>query len=146
MATDNNLTINLLRVLRYRTPAGIPFDELVRLAYSNLPSRSQDGDEPSVRVHSTRRRHARMILDELMELGIIVERGENGLLALATPIPGERIDGGSGNPPPPGNDAGAGDGDDGGSGLGQVLAHPILFAYSDEDFDQALDNALERFE
>ncbi|MFA8326197.1 hypothetical protein ACEPT7_06550 [Burkholderia ubonensis] len=146
MATDNNLTISLLRVLRYRTPAGIPFDELVRLAYSNLPSRSQDGDEPSVRVHSTRRRRVRMILDELMELGIIVERGENGLLALATPIPGERIDGGSGNPPPPGNDAGAGDGDDGGGGLGQVLAHPILFAYSDEDFDQALDNALERFE
>ncbi|WP_133117872.1 hypothetical protein [Burkholderia ubonensis] len=138
----------MLRVLRYRTPAGIPFDELVHLAYSNLPSRSRDGDEPSVRTQIMRLRHARMILDELMGLGIVVERGENGLLALAASIPDERIDGGNGNRPPPGNDAGAGDGDgdDGGSGLGQVLAHPILFAYSDEDFDQALDNALERFE
>lgn len=145
MATDNNLTISLLRVLRYRTPAGIPFDELVRLAYSNLPSRSQDGGKPSVRAHKTHLRHARMIIDELMGLGIVVERGENGLLELATPIPDERIDGGNGNPPPPGNDAGDGEGG-GGSGLEQVLAHPILFAYSDEDFDQALDNALERFE
>lgn len=75
------------------------------------------------------------LMAELAELGVIWLN--DGVAALGAAPPG--------NPPPGPADGGAGDGA-GGSGLGQVLAHPILFAYSEEDLDLTLDAALEAFE
>ncbi|WP_423391185.1 hypothetical protein [Burkholderia sp. LMG 32019] len=137
----------VLRILRYHTPPAIEFDTLASLAYSNLPVRSRNGLEPSARILANRKRRLRTMIDELVGLGIVVRDEEGSSLLLAAPSPDGRVGGGNGNPPPPGNNAGGdGDGDGDGNGLGQVLAHPILFAYSDDDFDQALDNALERFQ
>ncbi len=47
-------------------------------------------------------------------------------------------------PPPGGTAAGDDDGDDP-NGIQEVLEHPILFAYSDEDFDEVLARALQRY-
>ncbi|WP_036108322.1 hypothetical protein [Lysobacter capsici] len=38
-----------------------------------------------------------------------------------------------------------GDGDDGGSGVAEVIAHPVLFCVAQDDFDAAIARALERY-
>jgi len=53
------------------------------------------------------------------------------------------FDGGGGDSPPP---AAADDGGQPDSGMAEVLAHPILFAMSDADFDATLDRVLGRGE
>lgn len=50
---------------------------------------------------------------------------------------------GGGDDPPGGGNGGA-NGDEG-DGLREVLAHKVLFAYDEVDFDAALDRALQRF-
>lgn len=46
--------------------------------------------------------------------------------------------------PPPGDGPAAPD--DGGSGIGEVLAHPVLFSLSEQDFQAAVARSLESYE
>jgi len=74
-------------------------------------------------------------LKELADLQIIYMQGEEFYFNAFPP-----------RPPPPGGPDRDGQGPPGGSGLGEVLAHPILFAYVPEDLEQTIDDALESYE
>lgn len=79
------------------------------------------------------------LLHDLVELGwLVVGEGRDSLLYRIAMPP-------SGAMPPPEPPRAGGDGDppEGGSGMAEVLAHPILFAYPPEAFEEALTRALE---
>ncbi len=80
-----------------------------------------------------------MLLHDLVELGWLVvgEGRDSPLYRIAMPP--------SGATPPPELPRAETDGDppEGGSGMAEVLAHPILFAYPPEAFEEALTRALE---
>ena len=74
-------------------------------------------------------------LAELAQLRVI-DAASDGYMLAAVPPAG----------PPPDNPAGGGGDGEGRSGLAEVLAHPVLFSYFEEDLDESIDNALQLFD
>ena len=84
------------------------------------------------------------VLDELVQLGFVIEENLDGKhIYLAAKK--DSGDGGGDRARPPSNGNGNGFQFDG-SGIGEVLAHPVLFSYGDEEFDSVLSRALQRYQ
>lgn len=123
----------LLQFLRQKGPANL---HMIATELHHIKSGSVD--RHNMGMHHTRNtpgkiaKHIAPVLQELAHLGVIKENQENTYsLSAPPPIP----------PDPPGPS----DADGPGSGLGEILAHPILFSYSTTDFEDALQRALRNF-
>lgn len=129
MLHSNSYVIAILSVLKTKGPLAIEalaneiFEKKLRMF---ADAKEPKEIEPKILVG----------LNDMVEIDVIRLNGENEYVHnFGPPIPPD-------NRRSPAGD----DGDDGGGGLGEVLSHPILFAYSDDAFDDALERALTRFD
>lgn len=134
---NTHYILRLLDMLRH-TPAATLEDLSRNLYYLKFERRETAGLGLHHRWNSVDKiaHGIRPALASLLDLGIL-KSNENGTYSFAATPP----------PPPVPPDAGSNTpGDDGpGSGLGEILAHPILFSYGEADFEDALARALRNF-
>lgn len=86
--------------------------------------------------------------NDLRELAvsILADYAQIGLVSMDDSDPPRYRASRDGEPPDgPPRSRQPGDGDDGGSGVAEVIAHPVLFCVAQDDFDAAIARALERY-
>ncbi|MDQ2655193.1 MAG: hypothetical protein M3Z20_19350 [Chloroflexota bacterium] len=123
----------LLKALREAGTEWRTIEQLIERAHGLLREDYEDSDRIADRFAMERDGADRMLRD-FAQLGIVRREG------------GEppRYRGSFGNGPPGDGPGGGGrDGDDGGSGMGEVLRSPILFAMDKQDFAAAVARSLE---
>ena len=141
--TSYSYVMGVLRVLRNRPPQSLEqiTDALFRPNSEAAPVRLLDTWSAPNSAYG----NVQGVLDELIELGFVLTRESDGkLVYLASGK--EASDGGGDRARPPSGGNGSGNNFSfDGSGIGEVLAHPVLFSYSDDELNSALSRALQRY-
>lgn len=139
--TESHLTASLaLYLLQSLLAHGLDsrtLEDLLEDALRNMPEEQASFFRSPLRDVQTL---TNSLLEDFTQIGIVrIERGEPPRYR-AVPMSSE--EGPPADLPPIPDGAGTGDG---GSGMAEVLAHPILFSVSPEDFEAALERALESY-
>jgi hypothetical protein len=132
-----SLALYLLKTLQLQKDqrAWLSLDELVESATAAM--RDEGATEVLRLFDESLFEFCRNIMGDFAELGLVETDRESTTPRYRAPPPG-------GNEPP--SELIEGDGpNEGDSGMGEILAHPILFSAPEEVFDAAIQRALEQY-